>query len=145
MSMMRNGLVGVALALGLLAVADTSAPAVPFGPWTAPTTTAASSPAPIVTRAGTHGSGGRDFCFVLLRFYQRFLNKMTMARCPMTPSCSNYSVQAITRYGPVRGIMLTGDRLLHEASEKHEAPLVRIGDQYRYFDPLENNTFWWCK
>lgn len=64
-------------------------------------------------------------------------------RCPMYPTCSHYSIKAIEKHGFIIGIVMTCDRLIHEANEMDYAPLVEVGDTVRYADPVENNDFWW--
>ena len=44
--------------------------------------------------------------------YQRFVSPAMPVRCKYEPSCSNYAVQAIQRYGILRGLVLAGWRLL---------------------------------
>ena len=81
----------------------------------------------------------------LLKFYQTVISPMDGDRCPMTPTCSLYGVQAIRKHGPLIGIIMTSDRLIHEADEQRFAPMVRVGNRYRYSDRVENNDFWWYK
>lgn len=51
--------------------------------------------------------------FVLpIRFYQRFLSPFLPKRCRFYPSCSQYAVEAILRYGLLRGSFLALRRLL---------------------------------
>jgi len=66
-------------------------------------------------------------------------------RCPMYPTCSSYSLQAIEKHGFFLGIVMTADRLIHESNEMDYAPLIEAGDGVHYFDPLRNNDFWWYK
>ena len=47
-----------------------------------------------------------------IRFYRRFVSPGLPARCRYEPSCSRYAVQAIERYGILRGLVLAGWRLL---------------------------------
>jgi uncharacterized protein len=47
-----------------------------------------------------------------LRAYQRLLSPLLGNRCRYYPSCSEYAVQAIERYGILRGLVLAGWRLL---------------------------------
>jgi putative membrane protein insertion efficiency factor len=47
-----------------------------------------------------------------IRFYQRWISPAIPARCRYYPSCSHYAVQAIRRYGVLRGLVLAGWRLL---------------------------------
>jgi putative membrane protein insertion efficiency factor len=39
----------------------------------------------------------------LVRFYQLVLRPVLPAVCRFTPSCSEYFIQAVNKYGPVRG------------------------------------------
>lgn len=79
----------------------------------------------------------------LLTFYQKTIGAVNSGRCPMYPTCSQYSVQAIRKHGPAIGIVMTADRFIHELDEQNFAPLVKIGDRYRFSDPVQNNDFWW--
>ncbi len=47
-----------------------------------------------------------------IRLYQRFVSPALPRRCKYEPTCSAYAVQALRRYGVVRGSMLAGWRLL---------------------------------
>lgn len=48
----------------------------------------------------------------LIRGYQRFLSPMLPPSCRFTPSCSQYALEAVARYGLIRGTWLGGRRLL---------------------------------
>lgn len=39
----------------------------------------------------------------LLRVYKRFLSPLLGPRCRFMPSCSEYAMQAIERFGPLKG------------------------------------------
>jgi hypothetical protein len=47
-----------------------------------------------------------------IRLYQRTLSPLLGPRCKYYPSCSEYAVQAIGRYGILRGAVLAAWRLL---------------------------------
>ena len=47
-----------------------------------------------------------------VRFYQRAISPGIPARCKYHPSCSEYAVQAIRRYGVLRGVVLAAWRIL---------------------------------
>ena len=47
-----------------------------------------------------------------IRLYQRLVSPALGQRCKYHPSCSTYAVQAIRRYGILRGVVLAGWRLL---------------------------------
>ena len=47
-----------------------------------------------------------------LRFYQRAISPGLPQRCKYFPSCSEYAVTAIRRFGILRGLVLAAWRLL---------------------------------
>jgi putative membrane protein insertion efficiency factor len=47
----------------------------------------------------------------MLRFYQSFVSPFTGVSCRFHPSCSEYSIQAFTRYGLLAGALKTVLRL----------------------------------
>ena len=47
-----------------------------------------------------------------IRLYQLLLSPVLGERCKYYPSCSHYAVQAVGRYGILRGLVLAGWRLL---------------------------------
>ena len=47
-----------------------------------------------------------------IRGYQRFISPAFPRRCKYEPTCSLYAVQAIRRFGILRGLVLAGWRLL---------------------------------
>ncbi|WP_205696223.1 membrane protein insertion efficiency factor YidD [Conexibacter sp. SYSU D00693] len=47
-----------------------------------------------------------------IRLYQRALSPLLGNRCRYYPSCSEYAVQAIERYGILRGLVLAAWRVL---------------------------------
>jgi len=74
--------------------------------------------------------------------YQKLLSPVLNSKCYMFPSCSEYSIQSISDYGPLLGLMLTIDRLFHEANEDRTSPMVRRGDQLKLYDPPSANIWW---
>ncbi len=79
----------------------------------------------------------------LLTFYQKTIGPVVSGRCNMYPTCSQYSVESIKKHGPVVGIVMTADRMIHEMDEQKYAPLVWVGSRFRYADPVKDNDFWW--
>jgi len=64
----------------------------------------------------------------LVRFYQRRISPLRAPCCRFTPTCSQYALQALERYGALRGSWLAVRRLLR----CH--PFHRRG--YRFYDPV---------
>ncbi|MCI6364995.1 MAG: membrane protein insertion efficiency factor YidD [Spirochaetia bacterium] len=51
------------------------------------------------------------FCLII-RFYQRFISPLHPACCRFTPTCSQYALEAIQKYGPGKGTFLAIKRIL---------------------------------
>lgn len=79
----------------------------------------------------------------LVKGFQVAISPVDGARCRMYPTCSAYSLDAFRRHGTIKGLVLTADRLLHEADEHDFAPVIIKYGVYRYYDPVERNDFWW--
>jgi len=47
-----------------------------------------------------------------IRFYQRCISPLTPPSCRFTPTCSQYAVEALRKYGPFKGSWLALRRLL---------------------------------
>ena len=48
----------------------------------------------------------------LIRMYQRYISPMKSPCCKYIPTCSNYALQAIERFGVVKGLALAIFRVL---------------------------------
>ena len=57
-------------------------------------------------------AAARRIAIAPIRAYQRLLSPALPARCKYHPSCSQYSVTAVRRYGILRGLILSAWRLL---------------------------------
>ncbi len=42
----------------------------------------------------------------IIRFYQRFISPLTPPACRFTPTCSQYTLEAIQKYGALKGTWL---------------------------------------
>jgi uncharacterized protein len=54
----------------------------------------------------------RSVALMPIRVYQRVISPVLPRRCKYYPSCSQYAVEAIKRYGVLRGLVLAVWRLL---------------------------------
>jgi uncharacterized protein len=48
----------------------------------------------------------------LLRFYKAFVSPLLPSACRFVPTCSEYMIEAVRRYGAARGVWLGLQRLL---------------------------------
>ncbi|MDI6753919.1 MAG: membrane protein insertion efficiency factor YidD [Thermodesulfobacteriota bacterium] len=81
----------------------------------------------------------------LVGFFKNYISPVDGDRCPSYPSCSQYALEAVRKHGALVGLVMAFGRLLHESDEIYRAPLIKINDSFRYYDPVENNDFWWDK
>lgn len=80
----------------------------------------------------------------LLSFYQNVLSPLDGPKCPHYPTCSQYSREAVGKYGAFWGILMTADRLTREYPgllESGHYDLIYKG-QWRSYDPPENEWLW---
>jgi putative membrane protein insertion efficiency factor len=63
-----------------------------------------------------------------VRAYQRVVSPLIGPRCKYYPSCSEYAVQAIRRYGILRGLVLAAWRLLR-CNPLSDGGIDRVEDQ----------------
>ncbi|HZN89786.1 MAG TPA: membrane protein insertion efficiency factor YidD [Thermoleophilaceae bacterium] len=54
----------------------------------------------------------RSVLLAPVRLYQRAISPGLPARCKYHPTCSQYAVDAVRRYGVLRGVVLAAWRLL---------------------------------
>ena len=47
----------------------------------------------------------------LVRFYQLCISPLKPATCRFTPTCSSYALQALQKYGPIKGSWLAIKRI----------------------------------
>lgn len=54
----------------------------------------------------------RRIALLMVRFYQRVISPILPKSCRFYPTCSEYTYQAIEKYGAIRGIYLGIKRIL---------------------------------
>ena len=83
------------------------------------------------------------FRFVV-EMYRENISPIDGKDCPMCPSCSEYSIRSFEKHGFFVGWMMTIDRLFRcGRDELRLAPQVMVNGEIRWYDPPENNDFWW--
>jgi len=58
------------------------------------------------------GRAGVAFCIGLIRVYQKTLSRVLGPICRFHPSCSHYTVEALRKYGLIRGLAKGAWRIL---------------------------------
>lgn len=54
----------------------------------------------------------RRFVTGCIRFYQKYISPLKPPTCRFTPTCSNYALQAVERFGVIKGLILAFWRVL---------------------------------
>ena len=53
-----------------------------------------------------------SFPFIMLiKLYQLIISPWLGSKCRYTPTCSHYGIEALKKYGPIKGIWLTVKRI----------------------------------
>ncbi len=100
-----------------------------------------SSQAPAYTEVRRDFSSG-IFLRVLVRFYQLVISPQDIPACRFNPTCSEFSALSTGRYGPIRGTIMTFDRLqrCHPFIRKGDYPFS--DDMIHFYDPPERHLLW---
>ena len=53
----------------------------------------------------------KKLLLALIRFYRRFISPMTKPACIFVPTCSQYAIEAIEKYGAAKGTWLAVKRI----------------------------------
>ena len=66
------------------------------------------------------------FTIILIRFYQFFISPLLGVNCRFYPTCSAYSIEALNKYGLLKGFILSSKRILscHPLGPHGFRPLV---------------------
>lgn len=67
----------------------------------------------------------KKILIALIRFYRRHISPYTAPSCRFTPTCSQYALEAIEKYGALRGGWLAVKRIL------------RCNPFNRHYDPYD--------
>ena len=54
----------------------------------------------------------KKLLITLIKFYQKYISPMKNTKCPYVPSCSQYGLEAIEKYGAFKGLCLAIWRIL---------------------------------
>lgn len=54
----------------------------------------------------------KKFVISAIRFYQREISPLSPPRCRYIPTCSQYALEAVEKYGAIKGMFLATKRIL---------------------------------
>lgn len=54
----------------------------------------------------------KNLLVLLIKFYQKFISPLKKPSCRFYPTCSQYAVESINKYGSVKGVILAVKRIL---------------------------------
>ena len=54
----------------------------------------------------------KNLLMTLIKFYQSWISPLKPPTCRFVPTCSNYAIIAIEKYGAIKGVFLTIKRLI---------------------------------
>ncbi len=83
----------------------------------------------------------------LIRLYQKLVSPLLPKVCRYYPSCSNYAVESIVRFGALRGFYLTFLRILtcHRGSKGGYDPVPESWLGWKEVLIRRKNFLPWCK
>jgi len=81
-------------------------------------------------------SASQKVCRSMIRFFQVYISPCDGPRSSFWPSSSQYTWEAIEKYGALKGIALGCDRLMRENGENWIYPLEERGGVLRKVDPI---------
>ena len=59
-----------------------------------------------------NNSPSKKIAISIVQCYQRFISPLLGNNCRFHPTCSNYALEAINRFGVIKGCWLTSKRIL---------------------------------
>jgi putative membrane protein insertion efficiency factor len=79
-----------------------------------------------------------------IRLFRKYVSPADGNRCPMSPTCSTYAMEATKRHGLLMGWIMACDRLLRcGRDELKQCTPLKVQNGIRCQDSVENNDFWW--
>lgn len=75
-----------------------------------------------------NNSALQSLAIAIIRSYQRFISPLLGNNCRFSPTCSFYAIEAINRFGILKGCWLAGKRILkcHPLNAGGEDPVPPI-------------------
>jgi hypothetical protein len=74
----------------------------------------------------------RKIILKLIRFYQKFISPLKPPTCIYTPTCSEYTYQAVQKFGIFKGLFLGFKRIL-KCNPLHEGGYDPVPEKFYIF------------
>ncbi len=75
-----------------------------------------------------NNSTPQKLVIALIKAYQRFISPIIGSNCRFNPTCSTYAIEAINRFGVIKGSWLASKRILrcHPLNEGGDDPVPSV-------------------
>lgn len=57
-------------------------------------------------------TGMKKILILLIKFYRKYISPMKRTKCPYFPTCSEYGLEAVEKYGALKGGLLALWRII---------------------------------
>ncbi|MDK2886596.1 MAG: uncharacterized protein PWP54_1154 [Thermosipho sp. (in: thermotogales)] len=74
----------------------------------------------------------RKIIIGIIRFYQKFISPLKPPTCIYTPTCSEYTLQSVKKFGVIKGLFLGFKRILR-CNPMHEGGEDPVPDEFYIF------------
>ena len=54
----------------------------------------------------------KKILIAIIRKYKKYISPVKFTKCPYCPSCSDYALEAVSRYGALKGGMMSAWRII---------------------------------
>ncbi len=87
-----------------------------------------------------HSEYKSDSIFIdMVKIYQDYISPLNGSRCMFYPTCSQFFIESLKKYGLLWSILMTTDRMFYRENSlsiKRYKYIIKYG---RYYDPIEKN------
>ena len=79
----------------------------------------------------------KKILIAMIKFYRKYLSPMKRTKCPYIPTCSQYGLEAIEKYGALKGSILAIWRILR-CNPSHMADMTQFRRKPRRTNHVTN-------
>ena len=74
----------------------------------------------------------KKIIILLIRFYQKFISPLFPPSCRFYPTCSNYTLEAVEKFGVIKGLYL-GFRRVIRCNPLNEGGYDPVPEEFHFF------------